>query len=284
MKVYREQIKNWFGFSRKERRSSFILLIIILIIISLRYIVPESNIGLKYVSTENPDTKNKPGIISDDKSPLIKPVFFDPNTASYGTFIKLGLDSKTANTIIKYRSKGGKFRNASDIKKIRGIQEEQVVKLIPFIEVAIDTSTKVNYNIRKQQRHLLDVNSCDSVALVRLPGIGPVLSGRIIKYRHLLGGFARIDQLKEVYGLPVETYEIIKERLFADTLEIKRINLNSAEYKEISRFPYFEKFEVAAILKYRELKGRIAGLTDLVDNKLINSDKAEKVRPYLRFE
>jgi len=88
-----------------------------------------------------------------------------------GTFIKLGLDSKAANTIIKYRSKGGKFRKASDIKKIYGIQEEQAAKLIPFVEVGIDTSKKVNHNFRNQQKHLIEVNNCDSASLIGLPGI-----------------------------------------------------------------------------------------------------------------
>jgi DNA uptake protein ComE-like DNA-binding protein len=130
----------------------------------------------------------------------------------------------------------------------------------------------------------IDINTADSMTIVKLPGIGPVLSVRIIKYRRLLGGFARVEQLKEVYGLPAETYEIIKGRVYADSVQISRININSATYKEILRLPYFEKYEVTAILKYRELKGRITGINDLTDNNLITIEKAIKVRPYLKFE
>lgn len=130
----------------------------------------------------------------------------------------------------------------------------------------------------------VELNTTDSTTLVRLPGIGPVLSARIIKYRRLLGGFARVEQLKEVYGLPAETYEMIKGRIYADSAQISRININSATYKEIARLPYFEKYEVTAILKYRELKGRINGIDDLTENKLITMEKAIKLRPYLKFE
>jgi len=77
---------------------------------------------------------------------------------------------------------------------------------------------------------------------------------------------------------------MIKERVFADSTVIIRININSAGYKELSRFPYFEKYEITAILKYREIKGRITGINDLTDNKLIAMEKAIKVRPYLKFE
>jgi DNA uptake protein ComE-like DNA-binding protein len=124
----------------------------------------------------------------------------------------------------------------------------------------------------------------DSAALEKLPGIGPVLSSRIIKYRHLLGGFARISQLREVYGLPEETFNMIKDRVFADSTAIRRIDINSAGYKELIHLHYFEKNDVTAILKYRELKGRITGINDLTENKLITVEKASKVRPYLSFE
>jgi DNA uptake protein ComE-like DNA-binding protein len=134
------------------------------------------------------------------------------------------------------------------------------------------------------QRLPIDINSSDSATLVKLPGIGPVLSARIIKYRNYLGGYARIDQLKEVYGLPEETFEVIKGRLWADTLLIRKTNVNTAEYKEISRIPYLEKYEVSSILKYREISGRINNIHDLTDNKIITIEKAAKMGAYLRYE
>ena len=60
-----------------------------------------------------------------------------------------------------------------------------------------------------------------------------------------------LSSLKEVYGLPEETFEIIKGRVFADTALIKKINVNSAGYKELARIPYLEKYEVTSILKYQ---------------------------------
>lgn len=133
------------------------------------------------------------------------------------------------------------------------------------------------------KKALIDLNSCDTTELISLPGIGSVLSVRIIKYRNLLGGYAAVNQLNEVYGLPPETYDLIKERVYADTSLLVRISINSAGYKEISKLPYFEKYEVQAILKYRELKGRIGGVNEMVDNKLIPPEKAAKVTPYLNF-
>ena len=229
MNLNREPLKNWFGYTRRERRSSFILLILIIVILGIRYTVPESRITLKDMT-----------------------------------------DSLTAYT------------DLSDLKKRDSTSEKLSYASLPVSGKKF--RPQQNYKKYVSKKALTDINKSDSATLVELPGIGPVLSARIIKYRRLLGGFATIDQLKEVYGLREETFEMIKGKVFADSTLVAVININSATYKEIIRFPYFEKYEVGAILKYRELKGRITGINDLIENKLITSEKARKVGPYLRFD
>ena len=284
MELNREPIKNWFGFTRRERRSASILLVIIFIILVLRYSVPESNIAVENIQTGFSGIDSTAEITSSDRQASSELFVFDPNSASYDTLIKLGFASKEANTLIRYRNKGGKFKKPADIRKVYGVDSAKAEKLIPFIKVRHDSSDKTVITSYQKKRVMLDINSCDSASLVGLPGIGPVLSGRIMKYRRLLGGFASTDQLKEVYGLPEETFDLIKERLYADSSAITRIKINSADYKELRRIPYIEKYELSAILKYRELAGKIAGIGDLVDNRILTEEKAGKVAPYLSFE
>jgi competence protein ComEA len=284
MKINTEPVRSWFGYSRKERRASFVLLIILFVIIIVRYFVPEKNVSINEFPVSQMEIGRGDENYSEDNNTNSQALSFDPNTASYDTLLRLGLDSKTASTLISYRNKGGKFRIAQDIKKVYGISDAQAGKLIPLVEVASDTSTKTKSTVYQKQNTPIDLNSCDSSILISMPGIGPVLSVRIIRYRKFLGGFARKAQLKEVYGLPEETYNLIEERVFVDSLAIKRIKVNLAEYTELRRLPYLEKYEVTAILKYRELKGRISGVAELVKNKLITDETAFKVRPYMDFE
>ena len=277
-----EPFKSWFGFSRRERRSSFIMLLIIILIIGVRYVIPDSRIEIEYIAdtiSAGDDLPVHSGISNDTGG---TPIPFDPNTASQATLIKAGLAGKEANTLINYRKRGGVFRQPADIKKVYGIEDAKAEKLIPFVKLNQSVLLKSDSH-SVQQNSRIDINTSDSVTLVKLPGIGPVLSSRIIKYRCLLGGFARIEQLKEVYGLPAETYETIKGMVFADSSVISRININSAVYKELIRIPYFEKYEVSAILKYRKLNGRIPRINVLVDNKLITTEKAYKVGPYIKY-
>jgi DNA uptake protein ComE-like DNA-binding protein len=109
------------------------------------------------------------------------------------------------------------------------------------------------------------------------------LSARIIKYRNLLGGYVSADQLKEVYGLPEETFIMISSKVFADSLSVRKIRINEADYKELIRHPYFKKNEVSAILKYRELKGKITDIGVMIENKLISPETGRKIKGYLDF-
>lgn len=252
MNLNTEPLKNWFGFSRRERRSSFILLIIIIVVIGLRFMLPESNLKITDITG-----KYIP------EADLTKPAIANSSFSAGGSSGK-----PVRRSYIK-QERGGHNKNDSNSSS----------------SAAVNASyAKYRKNSVSRQRTPIDLNSSDSAVLVSLPGIGPVLSARIIKYRHLLGGFARTEQLKEVYGLPGETYDLIKDWVFADSTVINRININSADFRELSHIHYFERYEVTAILKFRELKGKINNIGDLTDNKLISLEKLNKVRPYLRFD
>lgn len=283
MKINIEPIKNWFGYSRRERRSSFILLIILVVIISARYSVPQTSIKAEDVTStivSDNDNGSHRQVIASSQISLFP---FNPNTASYDTLILLGLSQQEAATLISYREKGGRFRRPSDLKKVYGLDSVKAEKLMAFIVQKADTIKKKGIIIKDKKRPLIDLNNCDSAELVSLPGIGPVLSARIIKYRHLLGGFVRVDQLKEVYGLKEETFDLISSMVSADSSMVEMININTAGFRELSKLPYFESYEIKSVLKYRELQGKITGMDELIDNKIITTEKSVKIRPYLKF-
>ncbi len=212
-KNYLDPLKDWFGYTRRERRSSFILLLIIAAVAGIRFIVPDRQIDIEIIPLG--DTISFADG-SPDKSEITQP----------------------------QKSPAGKT-----IKPAR----------------------------------ILDLNKCDSAALESLPGLGPVLSARIVRYRNLLGGYADVSQLKEVYGLPEETWDLVSGRLKADPHDVRKININQADYRQLIRMPYFERYEVNAILKYRELNGKVESIDELLENGLLDSAKVKKVKWYLEF-
>ena len=76
---------------------------------------------------------------------------------------------------------------------------------------------------------------------------------------------------------------MIKNMVTVDTTLIDKINVNTADFRRLSRLPYFERQEINDLLKYRNTNGQIHNIDELIDNYILNSDKAAKIKPYLNF-
>jgi len=61
----------------------------------------------------------------------------------------------------------------------------------------------------------ININTANSKLLQSLPGIGPVLSERIVEYRNKNGFFSSIDDIKNVSGIGEKKFEGIKDLICA---------------------------------------------------------------------
>jgi len=57
----------------------------------------------------------------------------------------------------------------------------------------------------------VDLNQATPRQLDGLPGIGPVLAGRIVEYRQRKGGFHRVSELRAVSGIGEKRYSALKD-------------------------------------------------------------------------
>lgn len=129
----------------------------------------------------------------------------------------------------------------------------------------------------------ININRTDSAGLIPLAGIGPVFAGRIIKYRNLLGGFVRVDQLEEVYGFKQETLQQIRKYILIDTTAIIFLDINDASFRTLLRHPYLELDDVKTLTNYKNFKGRILSSEELKEQQLLSDSTLDRVRPYLKF-
>lgn len=63
------------------------------------------------------------------------------------------------------------------------------------------------------QADLLDLNTATRDELENLPGIGPELADRILRYRQQNGGFVSPEQLMDVQGIGQKRYDALKHLL-----------------------------------------------------------------------
>ena len=214
MKINITPLRQWLGFTRKERRASLVLISLIAIVVCVRLLIPSNEASAKYM--------------------LIEKEVIETDTVKH-----------------------------------------DLTESPPAIAGNVQSRAVIT--------RLIEINSCDSTELLSLRGIGTVLSGRIIRFRNLLGGYASKEQLQEVYGLTPETFDMIKDRIIVDTTLIDKINVNTADFRRFSRLPYFERNEINNILRYRNINGQIHSIGELIENNILNEDKVVRVKPYMDF-
>lgn len=228
--------------------------------------------------------------------------YFNPNNVVREDLLKMGLNENAVNNLMKYREKGGKFYKKDDLKKIYGISESTYKALENYIIIEneksdisyqkpineqkyqnnADSNSKID-KVFKKNKILIDINFADENELIKLNGVGEVLSKRILKYRDLLGGFVRVEQLTEVYGLSSETYEKIKDQIIIDTKMMKKIKINIIDQDGLSEFPYINKKQAQILINFRNQHGNFKNINDIYNIKSIDKEFIEKIEPYIDF-
>ncbi len=302
-------IKDYFSFTKSEKRGVIVLLVVLLLILFsfpfVDYLKQQNtpdftayeNAILAFEKELNEqENKQKQGYQQKDKQALAITLFdFNPNTISDDEWKQLGFRDWQIKIINNYKAKGGNWRTKADVKKIYGISDKHYELLFPYILLP-ETIEKTNNQYEKPSKksfenkfekkdysQKIDINTADSAMLTNIKGIGPAYSSRIIKYRDLLGGFIAKEQLKEVWGLTEETYQMALPQIVVSD-KIQKININKATADALKQHPYINWKIANAIEKYRKANGNYKSLADL--NKLHLLDKAtiEKISPYLTVE
>lgn len=136
---------------------------------------------------------------------------------------------------------------------------------------------------KRKQPLTVELNRADTTALQLLHGIGPAYARRIVAYRDRLGGFVADSQLLEVYGFTPELLAHLRPYLRIDTADRRRLAINSASLKELSRHPYLEYYQARDIVNLRARGQRFHKEADLRAIPSMADSSLERLRPYLDY-
>jgi len=283
------------------------LLIIVMLLSSL---VP---VGIRWLSFRDPaisdqETRKLDSLVSVIRQSIdttaqvtvapveaIELIAFDPNHVSKEELMQMGVTREVANRWVKYRERGGVFFDVGDVSKIYGLSEEKFLELRPFvlIEIAEDRPLRsadaqlppdVHDESRGDQPELsFDLNLVDSSALLEVRGIGPVLSGRVVKFRNSLGGFVELSQLDEVYGIEDYALENLKIAAWiSSNFSPKQIDLNHVDRNVLARHPYVTFSQAKVIVAFRDQHGAFNDVDDLYQIQIIDSAWMQVASSYLK--
>jgi DNA uptake protein ComE-like DNA-binding protein len=232
---------------------------------------------------------------------------FDPNTTSKDSLQLLGISKYASNNLDKYLKKGGQINKKEDLQKIYGISLRTYNNLKDFIKIensknealnespTLPSDSIINNEIAKNEIPdnisektiknlkpiLIDINQADEIQLQYVSGIGPAFAKRIVKYRNLLGGYHQKNQLLEVYGLDIEKFNEIKDQITVSKENFSVININTDDYKELSKHPYISSQEARLLVAYKEKHGSYKNPYDIIKIGVMDSFFVQKIIPYL---
>ncbi len=306
-------------FTRKERRGSLLLLLVVVLvtltpfffsllnpkIMSTTHELDENAAALKTRQAVSKKSRPSQNFDDDNDRPYENssprsyttasppPILFnfDPNTISVEDWKKLGLRDKTISTIQNYLSKGGRFREPADIKKVWGLFPDEAERLIPYVQIVKPAGGYDNKKPAGNSPGLypaksstpVSINDADTAAWIGLPGIGNTLSNRIVKFRDKLGGFYSVDQVSETFGLPDSTFQQIKP-LLQLAGGVKKININAATLEELKNHPYIKHPVANALVEYRVQHGDYKEVTDIKKIMIVTEELYTRLSPYFSVD
>ncbi len=296
-----------FDFSRSEQRGIMVLVLVLLLLIVFR-------VTLSYVQTSGePSQMNHQAVQEflsmqqqhhdsvlmarkqqnfytgypqewkNSSSPRrLTPFAFDPNVMTFSDWKRMGFTEKEAQQIINFQSKGGRFFQKSDFKKLYCVSDEDYQLLEPYIQIASNEKPEQKWESTKALPHVkLNLNDVDSVQLQKIPGIGQKTASRIVRYREKLGGFVHIHQLKEVYAIDSSRFLQVEPYLFVDKENIKKLNINELDIKELIKHPYIDYYLAKSIVVHRQNHGKYNSVEDIKKAVHLYDELYQKIVPYL---
>lgn len=294
-------LKEYFSLSNNEQRGIIGLLLMILFVFggSRAYLmwqkpktIPQDNTQLLALFDENEESTEE--VSTTTKEAIVKKIdyfSFNPNTVSKEELLALGFKENVANTLLNFRSKGGKFYQKDDLKKVYGLDENFYTQIADYIVIPSkeypkkelvypSAQTPKESSKTVAQAVMIELNSADSASLTSIKGIGPAFSSRILKYRNLLGGFRNKNQLLEVYGITPEVFEGIKDQIYVAG-PVTQISVNQASWYDLKNHPYINSELANILLNYKKAHGKIENFDFLLESQLVSKEEYDKITPYL---
>ncbi|MEY8588538.1 ComEA family DNA-binding protein [Phocaeicola sartorii] len=299
--------KDFFYFSKSERRAVLFLLTLLFVFICMWVLFPvkeeetleQDQEGIEEIKNflagvhEMEESQSLQYSYDKPKKRKVVLAAFDPNSADSIDFLQRGLPPFIAHTILQYRRAGGKFRTADDFSRVYGLSSEEFKILKPYIRIAEVFRRKQDtlHAVKKMRKDtlavykypegtLVDLNEADTTELKKIPGIGSGIARMIVAYRNRLGGFYDTAQLKEVDYVNEGMLKWFK----LENASIHRINANKAGLDKLRSHPYMNFYKAKVIMEYRRKKGKLKSLSQLSLYEEFTEKDLERLSYYLAFD
>jgi DNA uptake protein ComE-like DNA-binding protein len=295
MKIF----KSHFWYTKNQRNGILLLLIII---IFLQLILHFKNfdsqqmvdLSLPKITSYNKQLDSLKKKSSKKKKFKIYP--FNPNYISDYKGYQLGMNVDEIDRLLAHREQRLYVNSAKEFQTITKISDSLLQKISPFFKFP-EWVQKKNNNKNNQQRYIpnsrinvseittVDINKATLKDFTAIEGVDEYISERIIKYRSKLQGFSFKEQLFEVWGLD----ELIANKILStfsikNIPIIKKVNINTASFKEVLSNPYIDYELCIQIFDYKDEVAELQSISEIKNIEGFPIKKYNRIVLYLLAE
>lgn len=288
-------IKPLFKFSRIQRNGIFMLFFLV-ILIQLFYAFGDFSISHEDDPAKQQWMDLQPVMdsLKREKENYVPKVYpFNPNFITDLKGYKLGMSTEEIDRLLAFR-KGNRYVNsAEEFQRVTLVSDSLLKAMSPYFKFPDWVTNKKNKQFvdysksrfeDKPKIVAMDINEATREDLIKVYGIGPALSERILKEKEKFGAFMSMEQMEHIWGLSSEVIENLNRHFTIKTIpNIKKVSVNTVSLKELSQFPYFRYALAKEIVVYRSMNGDLRSSEDLKKIKGFPVEKVNVIEMYLEY-
>jgi competence ComEA-like helix-hairpin-helix protein len=290
-----KNLKEHFIFTKSQRIGILFLFFLIIVFQAIIFFVDFSKTEI-----QNPEKQKWLSFQSEIDTLKQEKLDYVPKTYPYNpNFItdfkgyKLGMSTEEIDRLLSFRKTNKYVNSAREFQSVTKVSDSLLKVLAPYFKFPDWVTNKKSNNyvkydkkdfLKKEKIVLIDINQATAEDLIKVYGIGPALSERILKEKAKYGSFVAMEQLKDVWGLSAEVVENLNKYFNISTIpNVKKIKINEASIKELMQFPLFRYALAKEIVTFRSMHGEIKGIEDLSKIYGFPVDKVKIIALYLEF-
>lgn len=287
--MWKKVLREYFAYSRKERRGLLILFILWLALLfyqqykyrdSLLFFNP-NGYQISYQNEVRKFDSISYAQLSNNTPFKVKvfPKYF--NYATKYDFENLGINEKQILKLIALQRNGLKIYTRDDLLQCKEIDSTTINILTQHLKFFQEKKYFRPNEARPIENIIIDINTADTLQLDQVRGISKGLAKRIVNYRERLGGYIKKEQLQEIWGMDSLSYTslVINTRVISNN--IKPININTADINALGKHPYIGYALAKIIVNYRTQHGPYQKVEDLFNIHVMNADIFSKIEVYI---
>ena len=262
---------DYFIFSKKEKRGVWVLGILLTISFMWSGLLSYRNNTIpnqkKQWSRRQYESLSNHSYDSKETNSLPATFFvFDPNTIDSQQALLLGMSSRQAKTLLKYRSRGGRFYKKEDIFKLYGLDSLLANALVPFIQIQSPSGKEKSWTINLNDASVLEWKQKTNLTNLQIQSMQ--------QYQKSHGLFYSIYELPKVYGITDSLFQVLKPHLRVDKNVKNSLNSRTMNFNQWKSLDLFSDKQIFQILALRKKQGGEMGWKNLVIMFDLTQDQA----------